>query len=105
MNHWSAKMKKIVLLISFVVISATATAGDPCAAIMCLSSLSPPKECKKEIDGYFEIRDYKHGHFSPSRTSAKRKQKVEDKCSGAPRLDKERIHAKYSTLYGNPFKF
>ncbi|MDR0564693.1 MAG: hypothetical protein LBG78_07160 [Azoarcus sp.] len=86
-------------------VPAIASAGDPCAAVMCLSSTSPPKECKKEIDGYFDIRAYKHGKFSGSRTSAKRKEKIEDKCADAPTQDKERIHAKYSTLHSSPFKF
>jgi hypothetical protein len=98
-------MKKLLFVLLFAALPLSANAGSPCAAIMCMSDTNPPKECKSEIDNYFGIREYKHGKFSPSRTSAARKKKVEDKCPDARRSDVERIHAKYSTLYGNPFKF
>ena len=87
--------------------SQPALAGDPCGAVMCLSAnATAPHECKDYVDGYFEIRVYRHRHrFDPGATAAKRYREVMDKCDGARQEDKERINAKYGTLEHSPFSF
>lgn len=97
----------LVVALSTSLLAPTALAGDPCGAVMCLTQNAlAPHECKDHVDGYFDIRVYRHRHrYDPGATAAKRYREVLDQCDGARQVDKERINAKYGTLEHSPFSF
>lgn len=97
-------LQKTTLMLALALAPTVSFAGDDeCAAIMCLNSMNPPSECKKQVKAYFKITEKKHGDFSGSRTCAKRKKKINDKCPDADETAKERVHAKYCAVEKDPF--
>ena len=83
-----------------------AHAKDPCGTVLCLGGSmmggSGGSMCKSAIDDYFDIRKYKHGDFSPSRTPRARASWLNGCDSPDNKVTKDRINAKYGTVYSNP---
>ena len=70
-----------------------------CAILLCMTQPQSPKECRKGIQKFENIRKTKHGHFSPSRTADARRKKL-DECGGANDAAKAAI---ISTWGGQPY--
>lgn len=84
-----------------------ALAGDPCAAIMCMSEQigKAPSDCKSEIGAYFSIRVYrKKRKFDPAATSVKRMQYLEE-CKHFDGGKKFPVNAKYGMIEYDPFRY
>lgn len=88
-------------------IPQVAHAGDPCAAVMCLSqNKSAPQQCKGQVDDYFNIRVYHARHkYDPGATAARRNSEVTSRCSDARQEDKDFVQATYGPLEYYPFGF
>lgn len=72
-------MKKIFaasILAASLAVSANASADDACEAVLCLGGMilggDGGSECSDAIKSYFDIKKYRKGDFSPSRTKTAR---------------------------------
>lgn len=96
------------IAVTLFLTSGNAVAADPCATILCLGgSMLGGKGgamCDGPIQDYFDIKKYRHGKFSESRTFSAR-QSYLDKCNGGSKNDKDRIQGKYGTTRDNPKGF
>lgn len=108
-------MKTVIFITLALLASATHNAfaaGDPCAAVLCLSHNDKlPWECKGAVDGYFDIREYfrpckKCGwKFDPPQAAARRYREVLERCEGVEAKDREKIHALYGQMEYSPFEY
>lgn len=106
-RHTPPSKALAVLGIALLALSQASIAGDPCAAVMCLSqNKAAPDQCKEHVDAYFNIRVY-HAHsvFDPGATAAKRYDQVLTNCSNARQEDKDYVQATYGTLEYYPFGY
>lgn len=103
-------MKKILsaIAMSLCLVTGSAVAADSCATILCLGgSMLGGKGgamCDDPIQDYFDIKKYRHGKFSESKTFRARQDYLE-KCKDGSYTDKARIQAKYGMVPNNPKKF
>lgn len=100
-------MKKIALAILLSAATFQAQAGDACATVLCLGGTMMGGQggdmCSSGIDDYFDIKKYRKGKFSPSKTAKARKEYLDECKSEDNKLNKARINAKFGTVRNNPF--
>nr|WP_031943382.1 TrbM/KikA/MpfK family conjugal transfer protein [Pseudomonas sp. NFPP33]AGH89248.1 hypothetical protein [uncultured bacterium] len=87
--------------------SANGKAVPACGTILCMSGTmqggSGGSACKGPINDYFDIKKFRKGKFSPSKTASARKSYL-DKCDAPDSAsDKARINAKFGTVPNAPF--
>lgn len=102
-------MKRIVLslIISSALISNIAMAKDACATIMCLGGTATGKGglmCKQAIEDYFDIKKYRHGKYSESRTLTARVSYLNQCSTDNNEEAKFRINSTFGTVYSAPGK-
>lgn len=103
-------MKKTLTAVAMglCLVAGNAVAADSCTTILCLGgSILGGKGgsmCAAPIQDYFDIKRYRHGKFSGSRTVRARQQYLE-KCKEGSDADKARIQSKYGDVPNNPKTF
>lgn len=100
-------MKKTAITAALLCLAVAGTAraesadpNDPCAMVLCLAGKlkgESPHECDPTYKAFMSIYAKKHGHFSPSRTSNKRKDKLNE-CPSADNGYIDKIISKYGRL-------
>lgn len=86
---------------------SNADAPQACATILCIAGImmggSGGGACSSAIDAYFDIRRYRKGDFSPSRT-AKARGSFLDKCpSSENKANASMINSAYGGVFASPF--
>lgn len=103
-------MKKILsaFAICLCFLTGNAMAANSCATILCLGgSMLGGKGgamCDDPIQDYFDIKKFRKGKFSPSKTFRARQDYLEE-CEEGSNTDKARIQGKYGSVPNNPKKF
>lgn len=107
---------RMKLLVTAILVAAGASgaafAGEPCAAVLCLSTNKmAPHQCKSAVDDYFTIREYHRPCkrcgkvFDPGATAIKRLREVLEKCPDARDEDRDYVTATYGSLEYSPFDY
>ena len=101
-------MKKNIIITTAAIVFSSQIYADnkSCATVLCLGGNllggDGGSMCSSAVDDYFDIKKYRHGKFSGSRTSKARKEYL-DKCKSEDnRINKERINAKWGMVEHNP---
>lgn len=98
-------MRKYLVLafVGLALVSANASAKDPCKTILCLSGeltgQGGGSECDDAIQDYFGIQVWKKGKFKPSSTKSKRDQFL-NQCPAPDGGYKDKISGKWGSSLG-----